>query len=396
MPSFELYQKMLGGVTNGQARKRDSDMVMNATFWEDIGSRVAYIYDYYHDDEPLQYYPVHPENSKTKTPIDIKYLVNSYNSENKDQVGYHIQFRPGQKNPLDYYTDVFEKKYQAEFPIGLYIDIPDEQGVYRKWLITEGANWLNPQFPSWYVLPIDHVFQWVYNRTKYQMCGVGRSQNSYNQGTWVDQKIETVENQRKCILPMNDISATIFYDQRIVLSAPIEQPVVWRCTKIEQMSPKGISRLTFAQTLWNDHTDYIEKDEDGMVIGMWASYYDVNENDPVDPEPKPDMSIYSEVAYSGNSVKITIKGNFKKFTVTFYNSDGEIALRPGTWFYEINGVDVTDMLEIKTSDDDTSLSPNQIKVKFIGDDSHIGDNLVIGYESDDHIKSSVTMNLVGL
>lgn len=187
MPSLDLYKKMLGSPkTIGEAHKIESDKIMDWTFWNDIGAKKAYIYDYYHDDEPLVYYPMHPERSKTKTEIDIKFIVNAYNSENKDQVGYHIQFRPGQKCPLSYYTEMYSKKYEAFFPIALYIDIPDEQGVYRKWLITETANWLGLQFPTYYVLPIDHIFQWIHNGVKYQMCGVGRSQNSYNSGTWVD------------------------------------------------------------------------------------------------------------------------------------------------------------------------------------------------------------------
>ena len=186
MPSFDTYKRMKGNNTIGEIHKKQSDDIMLATWWNDISSRKAYIYDYYHDDDPLNYYPVYPQYSKTKTAIDIKFLTVSYNSENKDQVGYHIQFKPNQKNPLDYYESVLGRKYGASFPIACYIDIPDEQGVYRKWLITEEGNALGTQFPTWYVLPIDYVFQWIHKGTKYQMCGVGRSQSSYNSGTWVD------------------------------------------------------------------------------------------------------------------------------------------------------------------------------------------------------------------
>ena len=396
MPSFDAYQKMYGGKTQGQVRKDDSDLIDNVTWWEDIGAKIAYIYDYYHDDEPLQFYPMHPENSKTKVPIDIKFIVNAYNSENKDQVGYHIQFRPGQQCPLDYYEKAFKKKYQAEFPIALYIDIPDEQGIYRKWLITEGANWLGLQFPTWYVLPIDHIFQWIYKGTKYQMCGVGRSQSSYNQGTWIDYRVETVENQRKCILPMNDISATIFYDQRIVLSAPIEEPVVWRCTKVEQISPKGIDHLTFAQAKWNSHTDYIEKDEEGNVVAMWCDYFDINDNPAEDPE-SPSSTIYCTITHSGTAPEIKTGGSYKKFTVTFYDTEGETAFQSGTWSFAVDGVDVSSLLTIRTKADDPSLTDNQIKIKFAKDDSYIGKNLEVKFEATaTGIKDTQLINIVGL
>ena len=82
------------------------------------------------------------------------------------------------KSYIEYYSDI-ESKYLSEFPISLYLDIPDEKGIYRKWLCVENANWLGNQFPTWYVLPCDHIFQWVYDNKLYQMAGVGRSQNSY-------------------------------------------------------------------------------------------------------------------------------------------------------------------------------------------------------------------------
>ena len=179
----DMYSRILGGVsTLGRARKKDSDMIMDVTFTDDIQYMVGYFYDYYHDDEPLIYKGLHSPNSTSKIPIELKFIVRSHNTENKDQVGYHIQFKTTQTNPIDYYND-YEKKWDCEFPVGLYVDLPDEKGIYRKWLVTERADWLGLQFPTWYILPIDYVYQWVYKsndgiRYKYQMCGVGRSQNS--------------------------------------------------------------------------------------------------------------------------------------------------------------------------------------------------------------------------
>lgn len=169
-------------VSNGQVRKRNSDMIMEQTWYEDPGAKIGYFYDYYHDSEPLKNYKMHPEKDRKKVPIEIKFIVNAYNSENRDQVGYHIQFKPSfdweRLKSISYYKDVFEKRYMAEWPVGLYVDIADDKGIYRRWLVTEPANQLGWQFPTWYVLPCDHLFQWCYKNKKYQMYGVGRSQNS--------------------------------------------------------------------------------------------------------------------------------------------------------------------------------------------------------------------------
>ncbi len=80
---------------------------------------------------------------------------------------------------LSFYNKRFADKYESEFPIGLYADLKDEKGRYRKWIITANADWLGNQFPTWFVLPCDHVFQWIFNNEQYQICGITRNQNSY-------------------------------------------------------------------------------------------------------------------------------------------------------------------------------------------------------------------------
>ena len=193
MITYKDFQAMHNNISvPGRARKQQSDVIMDATFTQDVQYQVGYFYDYYHDDEPLIYKDLHPESSTTKTPIELKFIVKQKNTENKDQVGYHIQFKTTQENPVEYYDSMFVNKWDAEFPVGLYLDLADSKGVYRKWLVTERADWLGLQFPTWYILPVDYVYQWVYRDVKgkaikYQMCGVQRSQSSYNQGTWLDQ-----------------------------------------------------------------------------------------------------------------------------------------------------------------------------------------------------------------
>lgn len=396
MPSFELYQKMLGGVTDGQARKRDSDMIMDATFFEDIDARVGYLYDQAHDDEFDLIRDLHPQQSKTKIPVDVKLIQSTYNSLSTDEQSHHIMFRPSYVPNVDYYEDAFGKYGDARFPIGLYIDMPDEKGAYRRWLIVDNYSEYSNQFPTYEVLPIDWKLQWIFNNTKYECWGCLRSQSSYNSGIWTDHIFTRQENQKKITLPTNIKTETLFYNQRVSMSSFVDghEPVVWKVTKVEDISPIGVDKLTLAQDNFDQHNDFIERDVTGKIVGIWCDYF--KSNIPPEEPDKPEPAVYSEITYTGKNTNVTIKGNFKKFTVTFYDADGEIALRSGEWKFTINDEDAKDLLTVKTSDDDSTLSPNQIKLKFIGDDSHIGENLVISYESDDHIKSSVTMNLIGL
>lgn len=202
-------------------------------------------------------------------------------------------------------------------------------------------------------------------------------------------KITSVENQRKCILPMNDISATIFYDKRIIISAPIPEPITWKCSKVEQVAPKGISHLTFAQDKFNSHTDYIEKDEMGNVVGMWANYFTDDGTKPSDSKPS-EVDIHSVITYVG---KATIKagGSFKKLTVNFYDGETPIDFKLGQWSFEINGVDASSLLET----DITDLEQNQIKVRFIGSEDYMGKTLKVIYSSTTGVISSVDILITG-
>ena len=93
---------------------------MEQTFDHDIQAKKCYIYDFYHDDQPDKNQNMTYDNT-TKTPIDAKFIINSYQSIDKDQVPYYLQFRPSQKysfsenDDLYYYeTDYHERWYRTQ------------------------------------------------------------------------------------------------------------------------------------------------------------------------------------------------------------------------------------------------------------------------------------------
>jgi hypothetical protein len=180
MPSFGTYQEIVKSKTVGEALKHQSDVIMNTTWWNDINSTVVYLYDFYHDSEPLKLRNLDSSNDPLKVAIDAKIVKNASQTYEKDQVTVHLQLRPGQECNVYYYEDDFGKRYAASFPIGLYADILDENGKYNRWLIVSEANNFNVrQFPTYEILPCDKIFQYIIDRVKYQIAGVLRSQNSY-------------------------------------------------------------------------------------------------------------------------------------------------------------------------------------------------------------------------
>ena len=130
MPSLQTARRVAnaknnGAKTIGQIYKEQSDELMEWTWDNDIQSKVCYIYDYFHDNQPDKNVGMTYENT-TKTKIDVKFIVKTYQSIDKDQVEYYIQFRPSQKvwfeesDELYYFETDYRQKYGIQdFPIGL-------------------------------------------------------------------------------------------------------------------------------------------------------------------------------------------------------------------------------------------------------------------------------------
>ena len=144
--------------------------------------------------------------------------------------------------------------------------------------------------------------------------------------------------------------------------------------------------FTFAQTSFDQHHDYIERDDDNKVIGMWADYYsDINlptENEPI---PEPTVSgAYAEITYAGSEPHVKVNGSYKKITITYYDTVEEIIDQtPGEWLYLMDDIDVSDLVKVLETD-----SPNVIKVKFIGGEEYLDRVLTIK-----NIRQDVTAEL---
>lgn len=156
------------------------------------------------------------------------------------------------------------------------------------------------------------------------------------------------------------------------------------------MSPNGLTRITLAEKFFNPHTDYIEYDDNGKVVGMWADYWSNGEITPEPLSPIPE-NINSKITYSGTKPEIKINGNSKKFTVTFYNDDEPIEYQYGDWKFTIDDLDVSDLLKF----DSSNLDENQVKIRFCADDTYIGKILNVSFESYMGVKSNVEIKIIG-
>lgn len=210
-------------------------------------------------------------------------------------------------------------------------------------------------------------------------------------GVWLAYRFEELENQRKMIIPINEISETLFFNQRLIISQPIKEPLAWRITKVEDLNPKGVRRLTFAADKYNQHSDYIEKDEEGNVIGMWADYFQSSvvpdDGVPSDSTTTLFSSITSRITAPGNpQIKV---GSYKTFTLTFYEDDSPVDHEVGEWSFTIDGIDASDLLTLSYP------APNKVKVKFNGGDEYIGKILHV-INTSEEIVSAFDVEIIAL
>ena len=400
MPSLQTARRVAnaknnGAKTIGQIYKEQSDWAMEQTFENDIATKTCYIYDYFHDDfftdehgitrslaEGMTY-----ENTN-KTKIDAKFIVKSYQSMDKDQVEYYLMFRPSQPvrfnegDDLYYYETDFRKRYGATFPIGLFVDVPDDRGIYHKWIVcrNEPAN----QFPKYLILPVNYELTWIEKsndkRIKRRMWCCLRQQNSYTIGTYTDRYFTHTDNQDKIWLPMNSITEKFWYtsedskNMRVVVSALTEHPTVWTVTKVENSMPFGIQKLTIYTAFWNEHTDYVNL-ETGE---MYADYFD-SEIAPTDPDTKPTPSPVTNILATITSSASTIKvgGSYRTLNIKLSNDSGEdITDTFGDsksnfeWHFEIDNEEYKGIIR-------NDLSFYRMKIKFPDDYDYVGKILTV-------------------
>lgn len=390
MASLSALNSYYGAMpTIGKQIKADADRIMDETFDLDVTTRLCYIYDYFRDDQStkdMNVYGVNyiPPKGSRKIPVKLKFLIKGYKSLAKDDPQYYIQFTmsdwnkvindPDNQTIVPDYFDQY-KRFDVRYPIGLYCDIPDDRGVYQRWLIVyeDIAN----QFPKFGVVRCNHQLDWVINkpegRFKRSMWGSQRTQSSYNSGIYSFDKTTVMQMQTKFWLPWNDVSNEIFYNQRVILSMPMDVPLTWQISKVENTTPRGVNQLTLYQDVFNPKTDYIDK-SDPDHWRMYADYYKLpSEPVKVQDEYSQDTP-YGSMAITSATNVVKINGGWKTLTANIYNNQGVLTETSEQYDWSFTFGDDTDATALITIAESTA--ENKIKIKFIGDESYVGRQLV--------------------
>lgn len=165
----------------------------------------------------------------------------------------------------------------------------------------------------------------------------------------------------------------------IIDNKVLTEPRAWKITKVNRLDANGITKITLAQDRYDEHKDYIELNEDGEVIGMWADYFAEGQVTPEPYAPEIDPNLRMEITYSGTKPEIKINGSYKKITAKFYEDEEEQPYSSQNWEFALRDGEIitpiTDTSEYLDIVYGTDLQ--QIKIKFIGNASNLGKVLVI-------------------
>lgn len=185
-------------------------------------------------------------------------------------------------------------------------------------------------------------------------------------------------------MPTNSISDSISYladnddfNQRVIIDVPNYSPTwtpnAWTVSKLERVNVRGRTKITLKQSFFDQHNDYIEKDDNGYIIGLWADYYGSSTlpTDPTEPNSTP-SSNYSTIIASTSTIKIG--GSYKTLTATVFDESGTDITDTYSdadfkWSCSIDGVDLTHNTDIITWLDGTTF--NKKKIKFSNNRSYL-------------------------
>lgn len=237
----------------------NANIIENATFTNDPNWHVGMLYNQML--EPLR-------------EVDFKLQKNKSYDPSQDVVDYLVQFRPG-----------FHPEQEFKYPdgrerTGFYIDVadPEDRSHVCKWLIYGKDE--RHSLDRYVALQCNWEFEWVvsddsksYKKTYHHTLGVLRDSSNENSTVWRDTLTETMSQQIYFVVPTTDVTRTIDYNTRFMLSDNPLHPRTFDVTKIFDTAPFGITKFVLSQCLREPHKDFNGTSED---FKKFNSYIDAD------------------------------------------------------------------------------------------------------------------------
>ena len=289
---FEHYKSRMAhrGANMSEMLRMQSNMVIEQTWNNDPNARRVYV---------VKVSNGLPKVTDRHELVDVKFNVDTYAKIISDEPAYLLQFRHG------------AEKQNPDIGVGSYVYMADEDDNWKWWLICSLDE--RPQFRQYHILECNWTLKWIANGKIYSCLSVQRYQNSYNSGSWDLDKTTTVDNITSIWAPTNSDIQTLGYNQRVMISDEGRYPpICWQCSKVDSITPIGITKFKFTQELFDPIHDNPEL--------MLCDYYD-SPIEPTDTDIETELTSTAAITYSGTKPTIKVGGSAKTFTPIFSGED---------------------------------------------------------------------------
>lgn len=262
MVTMSMYEAMLmtKGKNLSQVRQNQSRLVMNATFTGDVGYKRVYILS---KDDGWKY-------------EDAKYSKHTTPSILKDAVDYYLQFRPRIHYPVGTYVFIpNDEDYDIGFSELNPVDpFKDQNFILDKLWMIVGKNDAN-EFVRYNIIKCNWNFKWVQRlhgkNIIMNVYGAVRSANSYTSGVWRADYGYYLDNVTGFWIPDThwvygdklleyNLCDTryISHKKRFMITNNQIDPKIYEVSKVLDVTPQGIIKMTVKQDELNVVRDNVE------------------------------------------------------------------------------------------------------------------------------------------
>ena len=280
--------------------------------------------------------------------VDGTYYDARFLEDRKDTVesaagNHRIQFRKG-----------------VHFPVGTYIEIPNEEEVYEKWLLVSDVDAV--QFPKNCILKCNYNLKWIYNNRLIEYPVALRTKNSYTDGVKQAEEFNTLDNQAAFWIPFNEDTQEITYDMRFLISNNPKHPKAFKVTKVDDVLRPGLVMVFLLQ-------DQLQDGDDGNV--MCANYDRLNGEtyinilnigDSLSIRPQDEVQLEVEAVINGRKVQPDeiVYASEHPDIVTVSNTGNIKGIVPGASIIKVSCGDKSDFITVEVAD--TTSVQNNISV----------------------------------
>ena len=355
----EFYNRMSRyGDFMGETMRRQSDMVVNATWMNSVAARKVQV-KWIKRGLP----PTYNSADEFEEPLDAHFEQKSAYSITGGESPYYLTFRPG------------ELVRHPEIKVGAYVSIPNVDNIPEWWMIVfiEDDN----ELKKLYIMKCNWKFGWVVDGKIYYHLGILRNGSS-NREADVNTYTTMVNGNGAMWMATNADTQTLKHGQRLLISDEGRMPpLCYEVGDIVDTRPLGLTKFIISQTTFDAIHDNAEL--------MLANYFDSN----VEPEESDVITeIFGTAAITYNGTKPTVKvgGSYKVFTAAFSNENAVV----DKWLISDENGDIstdTDNYTIEYLD-------KQMKLKIAQNYELIGKVLIVQVVGSDGSTTEVKMEVI--